>query len=98
MLQIYPEKRPSAFEMLGHRWMKAKLRDYRHILTDVHQIEHNIQQFRNTLMFKTDPVFYRELKDYSEEINDADVSFDMEDETSNPDVGFSRCYLPRQGT
>lgn len=76
--------------MLNHKWMKGKLRGFEHIQTDPEKIENALHAFKNKNRIKTDPIFYRELKDFAEELNDADASFEMDDETANPEVGFSR--------
>ena len=98
MLHIYPQKRPQAIDMLNHPWIKSKLRGFEHIQTEPDKIEGALHAFKNKNRVKTDPIFYRELKDFAEELNDGDASFDMGDEQTNADVGFSRFLAnSRQG-
>lgn len=89
MLSIYPQERPQAIDMLNHKWMRSKLRGFEHVQTDPAKIESSIHGFKNKNKVKTDPIFYRELKDFTEENNDADASFDMDDEDKNTNVGIS---------
>ena len=93
MLKIYPQERPGALDMMDHRWLRNKVRGKNHLLSSPESVEAGLRNFKNKV--KNDPIFYRELKDFAEELNDADGSFDMNDEEVNEHVGFSRPRLPR---
>ena len=89
MLNIYPERRAKAQDMLRHPWITYPSRNKEHICTDPELAQTNLEAFQ-AKMKSTDP-FYRELKVFDEEHYDADVDEEQIDEHTNPDVGFRSC-------
>lgn len=87
MLRIYPEDRAGAFEMIRHPWISYQSRDKNHICDTP---EENLKELESQHAFiKSKCVFYRELKEFDEEKNDADCGeSDDDDEIENQDVGF----------
>src|SRR3990167_4659080 len=86
MLNIYPEQRPSAFEMMQHPWMKSTLRNYDHIIDDPFEHERAKEMVKNNHHhFKVDPEFHREVKQLEEEAFFADEDHFVEDEENNSD-------------
>lgn len=90
MLEIYPEKRIKAFECIFHDWIMHDINDKNHICTDPNQAAKNLEEFQAKM--KSRCVFYRELKDFDEDLNDADSSFDQTEDTEDGDVGFRKGF------
>ena len=88
MLNIYPENRAKAHEVLNHPWIRHPTRNKDHICMEPVISQANLEAFQT--MMKGKDVFFRELKLIDEDYYDGDVGEENSDEDQNEDVGFRR--------
>lgn len=90
MLNIYPEKRARAVNMIVHPWIYYSSRNKDHLVTDPQQAEHNLVSYQQSMIKRC--AFYRELKDFDDQFYDADCGEapHERDEYEDEDVGFRR--------
>lgn len=73
--------------MLDHPWLNSLTREKDHICGSEQEQEESLAIYyakKDTIMF------FRELKDYNEELNDADVSDSMSEDSNDSDIGFRK--------
>ena len=89
MLNIHPEKRADAFQMIFHPWITHQSRNKEHICSTQEENVRDLEEHHDFL--KTKCVFYRDLKNQSELHYDADCGEDpLDDEFDDPDYGFRK--------
>lgn len=93
MLQIFPEERVKAFPMIFHKWIIEGGSGKNHICDSDEKNQRELTEKHAIL--KSSCVFYRDLKDFDDTINDADSGedYDENDELADENVGFRNCSL-----
>jgi len=91
MLNIYPEKRATASEVLQSRWLNSKCDS--HLCSNDLEVEENVKTFIES---KSAYLYFRQLKNYTSDQYDGDVDNDNTDNTDSEDdhLGFQNKRPP----